>query len=562
MRRTILITAFVLSACEPLWGAQISTPTSPISTFTTATSTPTAIPTAIPDLQTEAVPETSSQYELRLHPEDGLYIGDLVSFEVIAPAEADIDDFQLEVQINPPDGPIFGPQKFASFGIGDLSQVTFRWVWDTSDLEAGDYVIDFRVLPDGPNWTDTVVLFPEDTLPPSALSAVWENVSSECCTVYYISETAAQRDLTAILEEVDSQAAHAAQMLDAEFDERTNIVIMPRVLGHGGFANESIYISYLDRNYAGNNLTQVLHHELIHILDNQLGGGFRPTLFVEGVAVYLSGGHFKPEPLIERAAALRELGWYIPIVTLADDFYSQQHEIGYLEAGALVEFMVLEWGWEAFEVYYRSIQHEPESSHAEAIDAALIAHFDLNFIELEELFYATLQNQTPSSQLRDDVHYTVTFFDSVRRYQEMLDTSAYFMNAWLLNIDDMLASGVVADYLRHPSSAVNLTLETLLISASLHLLNGEFPETERAVNAVNAVLDQIEAGEVDAFNAHPMAADFFMIVNTLLGLGYQPQAIELDEKSARVLATFLFSNNGPGLFELELILEDEIWSLE
>jgi hypothetical protein len=120
----------------------------------------------------------------------------------------------------------------------------------------------------------------------------------------------------------------------------------------------------------------------------------------------------------------------------------------------------------------------------------------------------------------------------------------------------------VADYLRHPSSAANLTLETLLISASQHLLNGEFPETGRVLNAVNAVLDEIEAGEAEPFNAPPMAEAYFMIVNTLLGLGYQPQAIELDENSARVLVTFLLTDNGPGLFELELSLEDEIWTLE
>lgn len=562
MRRAILFSAFVLLACKTLLGSLGSTPTPIIQAHTPTTSSPTESPTPLPDLQTEAVPDVPPGYELRLHPEDGLYVGDLVSFEVIAPEEANIEDFELEIQVNPPEGPIFGPQEFGTLTITNRSQVTFRWVWDTSGLEEGEYDIEIRVLPAGPTWIQKVVLFPEDSLPPSALSAAWQDVSSECCTVYFITGTATQRDLAPILEEIDYQAARAAQMLNAEFDERTNIVIMPRVLGHGGFATESIYISYLDRNYTGNNLIQVLHHELIHILDKQLGGRLRPTMLVEGLAVYLSGGHFKTEALIERAAALLELDWYIPLVTLADDFYSHQHEIGYLEAGALVEFMVQEWGWEKFDEFYRNIQRKPESSHAEAIDAALIVHFDLSFAELQDLFYANLQNQPYDPELQEDVRYTVAFFDSVRRYQEMLDTSAYFLNAWLLNIDEMLESEVVADYLRHPSSAENLALETLLAFASTHLQAGKFLETGTALNAVNSVLDQIEAGGTDAFNAHPMAEDFFAIVNTVIGQGYQPEAIELEEQTARVLATLLFTDDGPGLFELELIFANEIWSLK
>jgi len=103
------------------------------------------------------------------------------------------------------------------------------------------------------------------------------------------------------------------------------------VLGHGGFATRRSRSPYLDRNYAGSNFGLVLHHEMIHILDGRLGGEYRPSLFVEGLAVYQSGGHFKPEPLMPRAAALLPsetgLGRYIPLAELADNFYLSQHEI-------------------------------------------------------------------------------------------------------------------------------------------------------------------------------------------------------------------------------------------
>ncbi len=135
-------------------------------------------------------------------------------------------------------------------------------------------------------------------------------------------------------------------------------MLLPRLLGHGGFASREIAVSYLDRNYMAGDEATILHHEIIHILDSRLGGDLRPSALVEGLAVYLSGGHFKPEPILPRAAALLPaepgcVAWsagstplppsapaegcgidgYIPLRRLIDNFYFEQHEIGYLEAG-------------------------------------------------------------------------------------------------------------------------------------------------------------------------------------------------------------------------------------
>ena len=98
-------------------------------------------------------------------------------------------------------------------------------------------------------------------------------------------------------------------MIGGDFSEPLVVTLMPRVLGQGGFASSEMYISFLDRNYAGNMLEMVLHHEMVHILDNRLGGEMRPTILIEGLAVYLSGGHYKLEDLIPRAAALLRYGY-------------------------------------------------------------------------------------------------------------------------------------------------------------------------------------------------------------------------------------------------------------
>ena len=204
------------------------------------------------------------------------------------------------------------------------------------------------------------------------------------------------------------------------------------MLGHGGFADDAISISYLQRNYAGSSSEIVLHHELVHKLDSQLGGDLRPAFFVEGLAVYLSGGHFKPEPLIPRAAALLEQGMYLPLAPLAERFYASQHEIGYLEASALIEYMIERWGNDAFFAFYRDIHPvEGSASQAAAINAALLKHFQLTFGELENDFLQYLSKQPVEGRWEEDVRLSVRYYDTVRRYQQALDPSAYYMTAWL-----------------------------------------------------------------------------------------------------------------------------------
>jgi hypothetical protein len=213
------------------------------------------------------------------------------------------------------------------------------------------------------------------------------------------------------------------------------------------------------------------------------------------LAVYLIGGHFKPEPLIPRAAALLELGWYIPLRTLADDFYPQQHEIGYLEAAALVEYLVETYGWEAFDAFYRDIHATPDGRDSQAIDAALRKHFQITFAELEGSYLEFLRGQTVPSNVRDDLRLSVQFYDTVRRYQQALDPSAYFMTAWLPDYMTMSQRGIVADFLRHPSGVDNRLIEAMLVNADHSLRAGEYNQAERTLKGVNVLLAVLAAGE-------------------------------------------------------------------
>jgi hypothetical protein len=488
-----------------------------------------------------------------LHPDGGLYVGDQISLEIVPPSGLTLEKeqkAQVQVEMLPGDNPekkSLGEVSFKPFGITGRMQATLLWAWDTHDLEAGTYTLAFSILPQGPTWTQEVTLLPATYRPPLETHAYWGSARNECCLVYYITATAAERDLSTLLDEIDQQAEAATKHIKTNFSKPVTVVLLSRLLGHGGFTEDEIAVSYLDRDYAANDWGMVVHHEMIHILDNQLGGPFRPTILVEGLAVYLSGGHFKPEPLLPRAATLPETGHYLPLQPLANDFYNAQHESGYLEAGALVEYMVQTWGWETFSAFYRDIQPPDGKEQSEVINAALHRHLGITFADLETSFLAALQHQQVNPRWESDVDLSIAFYDTVRHYEKLLDPSAYFKTAWLPDVTQARQRSVVTDYLRHPNTPENQALETMLVAAGDSLRKGDYAEAKTLIAGVNVVLDAIEAQQPHPFSTGIcteadcpglyLAKDYYEIVTSLQAAGYEAQSIALNNNTSQVWAT-------------------------
>jgi hypothetical protein len=454
------------------------------------TPTATATATALPTLPVEPTPTPAADFSVQFHPDGGLYVGDKVSMEVITPTGYDAAEKSVEVSA---DGEEIGTAAFTSFGIAGRKEATFTWAWDTAALEAGPHVLDFAILPAGPAWSQSVTLLPAADLPPPLARAHWADATSECCIISYITGTEAERDIASLERTADAEAGSVEQELHATPKEKIQLVFMPRVLGHGGFASDGIYVSYLDRNYAGSSTAQVLHHEMVHWFDNKQGGELRPTMLVEGLAVYLSGGHFKPEALPPRAAALLDLDWYIPLRELTDNFYPSQHEIGYIEAGALIQYLVETYGWEAFNGFYRDMHPQPSGKQSDAMDAALQAHVGITLEQLETQWQDSLRALPPDPAARQDVVLSVQFYDTVRRYQQAFDPSAYFRTAWLPDGAEMRRQGITADFLRHPDGEANIALETLLVQADASLRAGDLAAAAEKIEAAQQMLDMLES---------------------------------------------------------------------
>jgi hypothetical protein len=555
-QRIISVLAFLLVfvlACQTIT-LNVPWKTTSIADESVLEATTTLVPTPLPTLRRLE----GEGYRVHIHPDGELFVGDLISFEVIPLHQTGSTAKSVEVIVDEPEGPHFGPIDMAPFGLRGQVQATFPWAWDTSGWQPGEVDLLFRILPEGTVWRHTVILHSQEELPENEADARWEVAEGDCCTIYYISGTAAARDIDEILMIAEEQADSVEWKFGLVLEEPLSIVLVPRVLVHGGMVSDEIYLSYLDRNYAGNMLDTVLHHEIVHALDRRQGADLRPLIFAEGVAVYLSGGHFKSEELLERAAILLELDWYIPLTKLANDFYSFHHETSYLQAAALVEFMVQTWGWQTFLDFYTDIHEHSSGTNAGAIDYALRQHFEFGIHELEELYLDALHRQTITSANRSDVEQTVAFYDTLRRYQLNLDPTAYVNSVWWPDVDDLRSRDITADYLRHPQYSENITVETMLISANRYLVNGEVDKCAMLLEVVNDVLALIEEGQDAPFEVSTLSSTYYDITIIMMATGYIPQTIQLNDNSARVE---VYSSQAE-LVEINLVFQGEAWEMQ
>ncbi len=505
-----------------------------------------------------------SSEDIFFYPVPVLYSGDIVTFDITPRNLGNISPYSIGVQVaRQTDG---DEEVVASGTVGrptfdGIPRARLVWAWNTTGLE-GEQHLTVRLDPDdqiqegdenqGNNEVSlTIQLLPASERPAVEVNTTWVTTTTAYCVLHYMTGTTAERDISSIVAEADAGVGHVQRLTGVQMQEPFHIYLIDRVIGHGGYARDNLTLSYLDRHYAGLDMTTVVRHEATHVLDLEALTDWSPALMREGLAVWAAGGHFKPEPIPERAEALLELDWYIPLDELAVDFYTQQHEIGYMEGGAFVTYLVDTHGWDGFIRIYTSFDSSYDTP-TEIIDAALRENTGQGLEETEEDFLRWLETEHPASpdQVRD-VQDTVAIYDTVRRYQALDDPSAYFLQGWLPDPAEAERRGIVADLIRHPRALENVTLETMLVSAHRALRRGDYDRVEALLEGVNRVLEE-------GTFTHPLAADYLGIVRAVEAAGYEPQRVRLEGDRATVWAT----GNGTTLVELGLERAGTAWVLE
>jgi hypothetical protein len=422
--------------------------------------------------------ETAS---VQLHPNRPLQVGDQVSVDVFLSPPTQIKR-TLHAQVMFPITKDLGSVNFDNIDAGQ-QRASLRWAWDTRSLSPGIYVLNLTVQPDHVTFQESIRL---DA--PDGKHQAWAMVRTDCCEIHYITGTNVEMDLPKLIPMINMQAADVLHRMNARLDHPIVINLVPRIVGNGGFTTDEITVSDPSLNYSAILLDIVIHHEMVHFVDATLGGEYRPTMLVEGLAVNLSGGHFKKEPVVERAAALRKLNWYIPLHELADNFYPSQHEVGYTEASALISYMVQTYGQGAFDSFYRSMHPAQDKKDSTVIDTALRKNFNISLDDLEKGFTAFLDQQTVTNPVQRDLELTVRYYDTVRAYQKRLDPTAYFRTVWLPSPKEMRSKAIVGDYLETQAPPQNLEILHLLSQAGKDLQDGQYSNANTELNSVDGLL--------------------------------------------------------------------------
>jgi hypothetical protein len=307
-------------------------------------------------------------------------------------------------------------------------------------------------------------------------------------------DTAAARDLGRLAEVAEASYGQATHVITATGPVSISVYMVPRVFWQGGVAygsNGPLVISYLDRNYAGVESWTYLVHEVTHALgDHMLPRGAEVGgLLGEGVAVYTTGGHYGLEPLDAWAAALAASDRYVPLCRLRYDFYNAQHEVAYAEGASFTKYLIQTYGLEAFRRMYAAQQ--PQRGQPGGVDAFCaadnrrgIAPTNKDAGALEQDWLAHLKTIQPTDQQRRSWDLTVRFFDTMRRYQELLDKPARDLPPPPASWDRATA----AKFLNAASGRRAVVLETMLGTIEPALRRGDLAHADALLDAVDASL--------------------------------------------------------------------------
>ncbi len=433
---------------------------------------------------------TGEAFVVEFYPVAPYHVGDVLSARVTYTGSDEIGGTEITIALADQPDQTIDTATFSRF----TRSATFFWFLDTQAGNPGFIEFLFTHPQSGTTWTEGLHLLPD----PGNRTAAWSIAHTPCCTLHYLTGTDAETDLLKITDIVEERSALALEQFAAAgvFDENPMedslpIVLIPIVVGHGGFATDEAVLTYSHWNWAGIEFDILAHHEIVHVIDRLVNTeGPRPSIFVEGLAVYLTGGHYREGDPLQRAAALLALDLYLPITEIVNDFYAAQHEIGYMEAAALVAYLDEIWGWETFIDFYFNLPEGP--SDDVIISSALESRFGIDLAELEENFIAYLEGLEIDQDVKDDVRLTIETYDMLRRYQTIAIPSAHFRSAWWPPVRHMREAEIVGDYAYREKAPVNVIVEHHFLEAHDGLRSEDYTRVAASLASIDRILDQIE----------------------------------------------------------------------
>ena len=504
----------------------------------TAPSTPQTSPTVIAgDASSELIPVGN----VRVYPGPEHYAGDVLSF-AIKPSSNFDESIEVSMALDDQEPRVI-PGAFFWF-----NEVILPSALDTTGL-SGHHTVRFITANGNRHETYSFEVLPADRRPANEIRAVWQTKETDCCNFHYLSETAAARDIDFISEHFQRGAHKLESMLKAEIDAKMDIYLLDRMLMNGGFGgNGKLVICYTDRYYGptvgGAGLETLARHEFSHAADIGLANAGDGVDFnYEGLAVYLAGGHYKPEPLTQRGAALFDLGRAAPVHE-----FIPQHELSYLHAALILTFIVDTYGEEKLWEFFRADTNTPDGQLLPMADAIPLT-FEVALQEFENGFQAWLERNEPGEQL-DDLRLTVELQDARREYQDLYSPGPMFLLAEM-DISAVTRPEYLSVVMREARAPTNIAVELLIANAQKAIVAGAYEEAEELIQSIKEV---VSTGKFE----DPLAREYLEIVVTAAEAGYEILVLNIQNSYATAQVT----NNPPETTILEIRKIDGVWQVQ
>ena len=231
-----------------------------------------------------------------------------------------------------------------------------------------------------------------------------------------------------------------------------------------------------------------------------------------------------PPPLVQ-------IGRYIPLQALIDDFYPVQHEIGYLQAAGFVNYLIKIYGWNQFKDFYANVTRDDGTTLSEAMDVNLQESFGITLAQAEANWLDYLTQLPFNPDINNDLQTSIRFYETMRTYQRFYDPTAYFLTAWLPYPQELQSSGNPADLTRHPDAEINVTLEVMLHSAEAALRTGNYARANAHLDSIERVLSH------NGTFIDPLSISYLNVVRATTAEGYTVQTVRLFGNNASVKAT-------------------------
>ena len=523
----------------------IDRPDNLIPSEVTTLSTPLPETTQVPQVSspvanddTQLVPAGA----VRAYPGPEHYAGDLLTFEIQTSENFD-ETFSVSMSLDDME-PTEVQATFAYFFSG---MVQIPLALDTTNL-SGRHTVKFTTADGGLNETYFFDVLPADQRPANEARAAWMVKETDCCIFHYIAETAAARDIDFIAENFDQAAIDFENVMGTQIPTKMDVHILDRIWGNGGFGgNGELVISYTDRYYGPTmgsaGLQTLARHEFSHAANvgvDNAGDGLEFNY--EGLAVYVAGGHYKPEPLAQRGAALYDLGHYVPV-----DQFIPQHELSYLHAAVILTYIADTYGQEKLWDVLSADDDTPDEQF-KSLGDAIQSTLGISLDDFDQGLQAWLERNEPGEQL-DDLRLTIELQDLRRQYQDTYSPPPNIIFGQAA--DGVARPELLPVVIREARAPSNIAIELLIANAQKAIIAGAYAEAEELIKSIKEV---VTTGDFE----DPLAKEYLDIVVTAAEAGYEVLTLNIQNGHATVQVT----NNPPETTVLEVQKVNGVWQLQ